>query len=154
MTRFEMEYTKSDMESFFKETAKKKMMKNLIMIYSAIIIVVFLILFIAAFLTDGFFSLKKTFPFLILGVLVLFSGWAIFRTLKTASDKMYENFAAGYDGSTIVTCFEEDKFYVGSVTAGNNEENTILYSELAKAVESDNYFYIFVNAKEAQIIRK
>lgn len=158
MTRFEIDYTKSDIEAFFEETSKKKILKDLIMTYSAIGIVIFSIFLIVSFsLSD-----RKLLPFIFIGVFILFVIWAIGRTIKATPNKMYKDFSSSYDGSTVISQFEEDRFYVGSIISHENEENPdiaseenmILYSAIEKVIESDNYFYIFVNAKAAQIIRK
>lgn len=161
MTRFEMTYTKSDIKSFFDETSKKKVLKNLIMTYSVVGIVIFSVFLIVSFSLSN----RKALPFIFIGVFILFTAWAILRTLKNASDKMYKNLTANYDGGIMVSCFEKDRFYTGIIPAEADEEasentniiseeNMMLYSAIEKVVESDNYFYIFANAKSAQIIRK
>ena len=156
MTRFEIDYTKSDMKAFFDDISKKKLLKSLIWMYSIIGTCIFLIFVSVTFFMSGSFSFSRPLPFVFLGVLILLVLWAVLQTLKKAPEKMYAKFSESYDGSTVVCVFDSDRLYINSINTNETEstENFILYSDLEKAVETDNYFYVFINPETAQIIRK
>jgi len=154
MTRFEIDYTKSDMTAFFNETAKKPLVKRLVWMYSVIGITIFFVFLAATYFVSGSISFAKPLPFIFLGVLIILVALAITRTIRTTPEKMYNSFTESYDGNTVICRFDDDRVYIESETANNSDNGFIMYSALEKAVESDNYFYIFVNQATAQIIRK
>ena len=78
---------------------------------------------------------------------------AVARTVRNTPEKMYRKFSESYDGNTVICRFEDDRMYVESDTNGD-DDGYILYSALEKAIESDNYFYVFINQSTAQIVKK
>ena len=154
MTRFEIDYTKSDMTAFFNETAKKPLVKRLVWMYSVIGITIFFVFAVATFLIKGEFSFARPLPFVFLGVLIVFVILAIMRTLRITPEKMYTQFSESYDGGTVICRFDEDRVYIESENSDDNNNGFIMYSALEKAVESDNYFYLFINQATAQIVKK
>lgn len=154
MTRFEIDYTKSDMRAFFNETVKKPLVKRLVWMYAVIGITIFFVFVVAAFFINGNVLITKPFPFVFLGVLVILVILAVIRTIRTTPEKMYTRFTESYDGSTVICRFDDDRVYVESENTDDSNNGFIMYSALEKVVESDNYFYLFINQDTAQIVRK
>ncbi len=161
MTRFEIDYTIDDMRAFFEATAKKNLIKNLIITYGVIGIVIFAIFLIAR----SFLNISDFMPIIFLGIYIVLVVPAIVKSVGNAPEKIFSQFSQSYDGNAIICQFEKDCFYVGDVPVkADNEvissydvsldENRIFYSDIEKVIETDNYFYIFVNAQTAQIVRK
>ncbi|MBQ8434650.1 MAG: YcxB family protein [Oscillospiraceae bacterium] len=153
MTKFEINYRKSDMRYFFNETAKKSLVKNLVWMYTVIGATIFLVFAAVTFFVKGSFSFARPLPFVFLGVLVVLVFLAVARTVRNTPEKMYRKFSESYDGNTVICRFEDDRMYVESDTNGD-DDGYILYSALEKAIESDNYFYVFINQSTAQIVKK
>lgn len=153
MVRFEMNYKKADMNAFFNDIVKKGLVKKLLAVYSLIGGSIFLIFMAVSILIDGKHSFKPI-PFIFLGVFIVLIFLAINRTIRNVPDKMYRDFQSAYDGGTIICTFTDDRVWIESNTENNDGNGQILYSALEKAIESDNYFYIFVDLASAQIIKK
>jgi hypothetical protein len=79
---------------------------------------------------------------------------AIMRTLRITPEKMYTQFSESYDGGMVICRFDEDRVYIQSENSDDSNNGFIMYSALEKAVESDNYFYVFINQATAQIVKK
>ncbi|MBQ3566782.1 MAG: YcxB family protein [Oscillospiraceae bacterium] len=154
MVKFEINYEKSDMKAFFNETAKNSLIKNLVWIYSLIGAVIFIIFAAVTFFAKGTFSFARPLPYIFLGVLAVIVFLAISRTVRNTPEKMYSKFSESYDGNTVICRFDEDRVYIESENADDSNNGFIKYSELEKVVESDNYFYVFINQSTAQIVRK
>lgn len=154
MVKFEINYEKSDMKAFFDETAKKVLVKNLLWLYSSIGAVIFIVFAAVTFFAKGTFSFARPLPYIFLGVLAIIVFLAISRTVRNAPEKMYSKFSESYDGSTVICRFEDDRVYIESENADDSNNGFIMYSELERVTESDNYFYVFINQSTAQIIRK
>ena len=160
MTRFEIDYTKSDMKAFFDDISKKKLIKSLVLTYSVIGIVIFLIFLAAMYFMNGGVSFARPLPFVFLGVLAVLVFLGISRAVKNTPDKMYSKFSELYDGSVVICAFDEDRIYISSFDENQdstdviNENEYVMYSDIYKVVETDNYFYIFINNSTAQIVRK
>ncbi len=149
MTKFEMNYRKTDIKAFFNDILKKNVIRNHILIYTMIGVVIFVIFMFAGFIKNKEFSITPL-PFIFLGALAVIAFININRMLYKSPEKMYKEFNALYDGGFVTATFISDRVYIESA----NEKGFILYSDLEKAVESDNYFYIFINNASAQIIKK
>lgn len=149
MAKFEMQYRKTDMKAFFNDILKKNYIKNYIMLYSVIGIVIFMIFLLVGLITDRNISIKPL-PFIFIGALIVIAFLTINRTIYKTPEKMYKEFNSLYDGGCVTCTFISDRVYIED----KKEKGYILYSDLEKAVESDNYFYIFINRSSAQIIKK
>lgn len=153
MTKFEMNYRKTDMRAFFNDIIKKNMIKGHILMYTIIGLTIFAVFIIASyFFNDGFDM--SVLPFIFLAVYIIIVFIAIQRKIRNAPDKMFKDFNLSYDGETVTTTFLSDRVYVESSNNANDKNGYVLYSDLKGAVESDNYFYIFINDSAAQIIKK
>ncbi len=156
MTKFEIDYTQEDMKAFFEDTAKKKMLINLISTYSVIGLVLFFLFVVISYIIKDTFRLI---PIVFLGIYVVLVALAIIRTINDTPKKMYNKFSESYDGNTVICCFDEEKIYIGSISDEDientdNKDGVVLYSSLKKVIETDNYFYVFVNSMTAQIVKK
>lgn len=153
MTKFEMNYRKTDMRAFFNDVIKKNMVRNLLIMYSVIGIAIFAVFIAVNVFIDGELSLKPL-PFIFLAVLIVIIFLSINRITRNTPEKMFKEFKSIYDGGTVTTIFINDRIYIESSAADDDGNGYILYKDLEKAVESDNYFYIFINEASAQIIKK
>ncbi|MGN0612664.1 MAG: YcxB family protein [Porcipelethomonas sp.] len=153
MTKFEINYKKTDICSFFNDTSKSRLLKSLALIYTVIGLTIFFIFLVASYFINGELNLAKPLPFIFLGVLIVLVVIAVTRTLKNAPEKMYKEFQSLYDGGAIICTFTDDRVYIESGSK-SEDDGFILYSALERAIETDNYFYIFINSSAAQIIRK
>ena len=147
-----MNYRKSDIKTFFDENVRRKLMGSMLLLYCSGAVVVFLMLLCIGLVTDLNFSFKSpsAYIFIIVAAVVIFL--AINRSLRSSSEKMYRDFMELYDKETITCQFGLDRVFIKSTgTSGNG---SILYNDMEKVVESDNYFYLFVSDEYAQIIKK
>ncbi len=149
MAKFEMKYRKTDMRAFFNDILKKNYIRNYIMLYSVIGIVIFMIFFLVGLIADENVFIKPL-PFVFIGALIVIAFLTINRAIYKTPEKLYQEFNSLYDGGSVTCTFISDRVYIED----NKEKGYILYSNLEKAVESDNYFYIFINRSSAQIVKK
>lgn len=154
MTIYEMNYKKSDIKAFFDENIKKKLLRTLAVTYSVIGAVVFFVFLVASLVMGNNISFAKPLPYIFAAVLVVIIFLALLRTLKKTPEKMYRDFMSMYDRDVISCSFSEDRLYISNTDVTSPANGYIMYSDLEKVVESDNYFYVFINRENAQIVRK
>ena len=152
MPKYEMTYRKSDIKAFFDDNVKKSLMRNLLLMYCSGGVVVFLMMMCISLVTSLDFTLTSPVTYIFLVILAAIIALAVIRTLHSSSDKMYKEFMSVYEKDTITCTFGIDRMFIKST--GSSGSGSVMFSDLEKIVESDNYFYLFVSAEFAQIIRK
>ena len=148
-----MNYSKADMTAFFKDIIKKNILKKLITVYVFVGAAVFAVLMAGMVLIEGEFTLNPL-PFIFLGVVAMAIFLSVKRLINKTPEDMHVNFQSQYNGGIITCTFMEDRVYIQGDTAEAADKDYLLYSALEKAVESDNYFYLFTSTLSAQIVKK
>ena len=153
MPKYEMTYRKSDIRAFFDDNAKNSLKRNMLFLYSGCGIIVLLMLMCISLVSKLDFTVTSPWTYVLIAVIAFIVLFATGRTVRRSFEKMYDDFMSVYDKDTIITCsFGIDRVFITST--GSSGNGSIMYSDLEKVVESDNYFYLFVDAQFAQIVRK
>ena len=153
MPKYEMTYRKSDIRAFFDDNVRSTLVRNMLFLYGVCGAIVFLMMMCLSLVSRLDFTPTSPWTYVLLAVIAFIVLFATGKTVRRSFEKMYDDFMSVYDKDTIITCsFGIDGVFITSTgTSGNG---SIMYGDLEKAVESDNYFYLFVSAEFAQIVRK
>ena len=152
MPKYEMTYRKSDITAFFDDNVRMSLTRNMILLYGVGGLIVFLMMLCLSLVTDLDFTPTSPMTYIFLALLAAIVFLGVVRTTHSSFEKMYKEFMTLYDKDTITCTFGIDRMFIKST--GDSGSGSIMFSDLEKAVESDNYFYLFVDAQFAQIIRK
>ena len=153
MPKYEMTYRKSDIQAFFDDNVRTSLTRNVILLYGVGGLIVFLMMMCLSLVTSLDFTPTSFLTYILLAVIAAIVFLGVVKTVRSSFERMYKDFMSIYDKDTIITCtFGIDRVFIKST--GDSGNGSIMYSDLEKAVESDNYFYLFVDTQYAQIIRK
>lgn len=153
MIKAEFVYTPDDMKAFFKDYNFKKLLTTLIFVY----IIVGILLFLAAKQFSYLFPdiiMSKYLPYITLIALIVIVVYCIAKALKETPNKMFDSLRSLYGDGTALFEFDENTFKHSICSGETKSETVIEYSRLAKAIESEYYFYIFTAENAAYVVRK